>query len=74
MLQKKIENALNKQIEVEGNSSQIYLAMASWADVNGLNGIAQFLFAHSEEERQHMLKLVGYVNERGGKAVICGSR
>ena len=70
MLQKKIENALNKQIEVEGNSSQIYLAMASWAETQGLNGVAQFLYRHSDEERQHMLKLIGYVNERGGKAEI----
>jgi len=70
MLQKKVEAALNKQIEVEGNSSQIYLAMASWAEVNGLNGVAQFLYRHSDEERQHMLKLVGYVNERGGKAEV----
>ncbi|NND94446.1 MAG: ferritin [Flavobacteriales bacterium] len=70
MLQKKIESALNKQIEVEGNSSQVYLAMASWAEVNGLNGVAKFLYSHSEEERQHMLKLIGYVNERGGKAEV----
>jgi len=70
MLSKKIESALNKQIEVEAYSSQVYLAMASWADTEGLNGVANFLFQHSDEERQHMLKLVGFVNERGGQAVI----
>ncbi len=70
MLKKKIEEALNKQIKIEAESSQIYLAMASWAETQGLGGAAQFLYRHSDEERMHMLKLVQYVNERGGKALI----
>ncbi|MCB9336193.1 MAG: ferritin [Flavobacteriales bacterium] len=70
MLKKEIETALNKQILIEAQSSQIYLAMASWAETQGLGGTAQFLYKHSDEERVHMLKLVQYVNERGGKALI----
>ena len=70
MLSEKIQEALNGQIEVEASSSQFYLAMASWAEANGLNGVANFLYAHSDEERQHMLKLVKFINERGGKAVV----
>ena len=70
MLKEKIETALNSQIKSEAQSSQIYLAMASWAETEGLGGTAQFLYKHSDEERMHMLKLVQYVNERGGKAVI----
>lgn len=70
MLPKKVETALNAQIEIEAESSQFYLAMASWAECNGLPGVAEFLYAHSDEERMHMLKLVKYVNERGGHAVI----
>lgn len=66
----KIEKALNAQIEMEACASQIYLAMASWAENNGLNGTAQFMYAHSDEERFHMLKLVKFVNERGGNADI----
>ena len=70
MLKKEIESALNAQILIEAESSQIYLAMASWAETQGLGGTAQFLYKHSDEERIHMLKLVQYVNERGGKAVV----
>lgn len=70
MLKDKIETALNSQIKTEAQSSQIYLAMASWAETEGLGGTAQFLYKHSDEERMHMLKLVQYVNERGGKALI----
>ena len=70
MLNKKVEQALNKQIELEHFSSLIYLAMASWAETNGYNGAANFLYLHSDEERQHMLKLFHYVNDRGGHAVV----
>lgn len=70
MLSKKVEAALNAQIETEAMSSQIYLAMASWAEVQGLGGIAAFLYRHSDEERVHALKLMKFVNERGGHAVV----
>ena len=70
MLTKSIAEALNKQIRIETESSQIYLAMACWAEVQGLEGVSQFMYAQSNEEREHMLKLVKYVNERGDHAVI----
>lgn len=70
MLSKKIESALNKQIELEASSSQYYLAMASWAETQGLSGVANFLFQHSDEERAHMIKLLKFVNERGGHAIV----
>lgn len=70
MLSKTVQEALNKQIRVEAESSQIYLAMACWAEVKGLEGISNFMYAQSDEEREHMLKLVKFVNERGGHAKI----
>jgi ferritin len=70
MLSKKVEKSLNEQIRVEAESSQAYLSMASWAEVKGLEGISNFMYKHSDEERMHMLKLVKFVNERGGHAVI----
>lgn len=70
MLSKNIETALNKQIRIEAESSQTYLSMACWAEISGLEGISQFMYAQSEEERLHMLKLIKYVNERGGHAKI----
>ncbi len=69
-MNKRVEEAINEQIEKEAMSSQFYLAMASWAENNGLNGTAKFMYSHSDEERFHMLKLVKFVNERGGKAII----
>jgi ferritin len=70
MLSPVIEAALNQQVVLEAESSQIYLAMASWAEVEGYEGISNFLYTHSDEERMHMLKLVKFINERGGHATI----
>ena len=71
-MNKKIEKALNNQIEKEAASSLLYLSMASWVESRGLNGTAKFLYTHSDEERFHMLKLIKFVNERGGRAIITG--
>ncbi len=70
MINKEIEYALNEQISAEASSSHLYLAMASWAETKGYEGVSNFFYKQSDEERQHMLKLVKYVNERGGHAHI----
>jgi ferritin len=70
MLNKKVEDICNRQVEREGYSSSLYLAMASWAETNGLSGVAGWMYNQSDEERGHMLKFIKYINERGGKAVM----
>ncbi len=70
MLSEKIQEALNAQITLEATASANYLAMASWCDREGLNGCAAFFYAQSDEERMHMLKIVHYVNEMDGHALI----
>ncbi len=70
MLNEKIENILNQQIEKEAYSSMLYLSMASWAQTSGLEGTAEWLFTQAEEEKMHMLKFIQYINDRGGKAII----
>jgi len=71
MLSKKMQEALNEQIRIEAESSQVYLAMASWAEIQpGIDNVTAFFYKHSDEERMHMLKLIHFVNERGGFASI----
>lgn len=70
MLKPEVENILNIQVEKESYSSHLYLAMASWAENNGLKGVAGWLYAQADEEKLHMLKIVQYINERDGRAVI----
>ena len=65
-LSKKLEAALNKQMTQEAHASEIYLSYGSWADNQGFGGIANFLFRHAEEERNHMMKLLEYILKRGG--------
>ncbi len=71
MLSKTIQEALNRQVKMEAESSQAYLAMASWAEIQpGLDGVTDFFYTQSDEERVHMLKLIRFINERGGFAVV----
>jgi ferritin len=70
MLTKKVEEFCNRQIEREGYSSNLYLAMASWAENKGLAGVASWLYVQADEERLHMLKFIKYLNERGGTALL----
>lgn len=66
-----MQDALNEQVKIEAQSSQVYLAMASWAEIQpGIDNVTQFFYRHSDEERMHMLKLIHFINERGGFAVI----
>ncbi len=65
-----MEKALNEQIAMEGNASNKYLAMSCWCDGMGLEGSATFFAQHAEEERMHMLKLVNYIQDVDGKAII----
>lgn len=71
MLSKTMADALNRQVLMEAQSSQAYLAMGIWAETQpGLKGVTDFFFLHSEEERMHMLKLIHFINERGGFAIV----
>jgi ferritin len=70
MLTKAMLDKLNKQINFEFYSSNIYLQMASWAETQGLEGCAKFLKKQAQEELVHMHKLFDYVLESGEMAVI----
>lgn len=70
MIREDIEQAMVEQAQNEFDSSNLYLSMASWCEVQGFNGAANFLYMHAEEERMHMMKLFRFINERGGHAKI----
>ena len=69
-LSKKIEDILNHQVTKEAEAAQIYLSYGCWADSEGYGGIANYLFRHSQEERDHMMKVMQYIMERGGTVKI----
>ena len=70
MISKNLEKAINDQIKLEEQSSRVYMAMASWCEVEGYAGAAKFLYDHSDEEREHQLKFVHFLNDRGGHAQL----
>src|ERR1700760_5112239 len=69
-LSQTLAKALNQQMTNEAHNAQIYLAYASWASSEGYDGIANFLFRHANEERNHMMKFLEYILKRGGKVKV----
>lgn len=70
MLNKKIEDALNDQINAELYSSYLYLAMSAHFSDQNLEGFAHWMSMQAQEEMAHAMKFYGYVNERGGRIVL----
>ena len=70
MLPKKVQDALNQQINHELYSSYLYLAMAAHFDCTNLPGFAHWMRVQSREETEHGMKFFHYVNERGGRVVL----
>jgi ferritin len=65
-----LRKTLNDQMTKEAWQSQVYLSYASWASSAGYEGIANFLFRHAEEERNHMMKFLEYILERGAPVKV----
>lgn len=70
MISKKIEDALNKQINREYYSSYLYLGMAAWADHAGFKGAAEWLKVQAQEEMGHVTKFYGYINDQLGQVKL----
>jgi len=67
-MKKKMEKALNKQINAELYSSYLYLAMESYFQSISLTGFAKWMRGQVQEEMFHGMKIYDYVHERGGRA------
>ena len=73
-LSPKMIKALNDQVTLEASASNSYLAMASWCEVTGYQGAANYFYVQSDEERTHMLKIVHYLNSLGTITTIPATR
>jgi len=67
MINQRIEDALNRQINLEQSSAQLYLAMSAHCEAKSFRGFAQWLRLQAQEETTHALKLVAFVLDRGGR-------
>ena len=70
MLSKKVEKALNDQLNMEYSSAYVYQAMAAYfSDIN-FSGFAAWMDNQAEEERTHARKIYDYILERSGKVAL----
>ncbi len=67
MLNKKLEEELNKQVNWELYSSYLYLSMSAYLASVNLNGFSNWMKIQFEEEQAHAMKLFQYILDRGGK-------
>ncbi|MDX1690364.1 MAG: ferritin [Acidimicrobiia bacterium] len=68
-----LEAAFNDQITMELASSAAYLQMSAFlADAN-LDGMSAWMRAQSEEEREHALRFLDFVLDRGNRVTLTGS-
>ncbi len=70
MLSKKLEAALNAQINAEFWSAYFYLSMSAYFAADGKPGFANWFEIQFKEEQDHALKFFKYVIERGGKVEL----
>lgn len=70
MFSKKVEKALNDQINAEFFSAYLYLSMSAYLSDISLVGFANWTRAQYEEEKFHAIKMYDFVLERGGKVKL----
>ena len=66
MLNEKIQKALNEQINAEFYSAFLYLSMSNYFENLNLPGFANWTYVQYLEETTHALKILKFINERGG--------
>jgi len=69
-MNKKMQAAINDQIQKEFYSAYLYLAMSAYSQEANLCGFAKWLKLQYEEEMAHGMKLLDHLLERGGKVEL----
>lgn len=70
MLNKKVEEALNAQINAEMWSAYLYLSMSAWCHSNGQPGMGHWFQVQFKEEQAHAQIFFNYIVQRGGKVTL----
>ena len=70
MLNPKMQDALNKQINAEMFSSYLYLSMVAYFESQNLGGMANWMRIQASEENGHAMKFYDYINQRGGRVLL----
>jgi ferritin len=70
MFSKKMEKALNEQVNAELFSAYLYLSMEAYFKSMNLNGFANWMRVQTQEEITHAMKIYEFIDERGGRIIL----
>lgn len=70
LISSKMNAAINQQIGNEFGASLQYVAIASHFAGEGLTALAAYFYRQSDEERDHAMRFVHYLDDAGGKVEI----
>ncbi|HUU63401.1 MAG TPA: ferritin [Dehalococcoidia bacterium] len=70
MLSKKMEAALNEQLNKEMYSAYLYMSMSAYRTHIGLKGFANWFMVQYQEEMLHAMKFYDYINDQGGQVML----
>lgn len=70
MIKEPVANLLNEQVGHEFEAMLQYIALSAWLDAETLPELSGYFAAQAEEEREHALKMIQYLNDTGQKVSI----
>lgn len=70
MITSKLQKVINDQITAELWSSNLYLQMSYFLKHQGWEGFAHWMKCHSDEEREHAVRMADYMTDRGGQVKL----
>ena len=70
MLAKKVEAALNAQLQKELQSAYVYLGMSAYCETESLPGMAAWFRRQFDEEQQHAFKFYDFIIDRDGRVQL----
>jgi ferritin len=65
MLNEKMTDALNNQLNKEIYSAYLYMSMSAYSSYSGLKGFANWFMVQYQEEMVHAMKIYDYINNQG---------
>lgn len=74
MISKKMADALNKHMNLELYSANMYLSMSSCANEMGLKGAANWFMVQYREEMIHFMKFYTYLVDQGINVTLLASK
>jgi len=70
VLNPKIQDAFNKQVNAELHSSYLYLSMSAYFESKNLPGMGNWMRIQAQEELGHAMKFFDFINERNGRVTL----